>query len=208
MHFLQDYNACMSAPKPSAPACARNREPILELLRSRFATRKRVLEIGSGTGEHAVFFAPHFPSATWQTSDRDEYLPGIRMWIEDAKLPNLPPPLRLDVNGPWPNTRFDGVFTANTLHIMSWSEVEKFFAGLDGVLEKSGAILAVYGPFNYGGQFTSDSNRAFDGWLKSQNPVSGIRGFEAVNALALKIGLTLAEDCTMPANNRLLFWTR
>lgn len=198
----------MTTHKPVSPHCARNRTPILEQLRRTFHTRKRVLEVGSGTGEHAVFFAPEFPRTIWQTSDRAENLPGIRAWLEDVRLPNVPPPLELDVNGAWPTERFDGLFTANTLHIMSWPEVEKFFAGLAGVLEDEDAIIAIYGPFNYDGEFTSDSNRNFDGWLKSQSPVSGIRDFEAVNALATAIGFSLTEDCTMPANNRLLFWSR
>jgi SAM-dependent methyltransferase len=198
----------MTAAKPVAPHCARNREPILEALRPRFASRGRVLEIGSGTGEHAVFFAPEFPGTIWQTSDREENLPGIRLWIQDARRSNLPPPLLLDVNGPWPQDQFDAVFTANTLHIMSWPEVGKLFAGLDRILRKEDAIIAVYGPFNYGGRFTSPSNEAFESWLKQQSPVSGIRDFEAVNALAAGIGFTLAEDRAMPANNRLLFWTR
>jgi hypothetical protein len=128
--------------------------------------------------------------------------------LQDAQRSNLPAPLLLDVNGPWPQEPFDAAFTANTLHIMSWPEVGKLFAGLDRVLRKEDAIIAVYGPFNYGGRFTSPSNEAFDSYLKEQSPVSGIRDFEAVNALAAGIGFTLAADCTMPANNRLLFWTR
>jgi cyclopropane fatty-acyl-phospholipid synthase-like methyltransferase len=193
--------------KPHAPACDRNQGPILEVLLKHFSQPRQVLEVGSGTGQHAVHFAAAFPGTVWQTSDVAENLPGIRMWLDDARLPNLPPPLRLDVNGPWPAARYDAVFTANTLHIMSWDEVQKLFGALDHVLADH-AMLAVYGPFNHGGRFTSDSNRAFDEWLKQRSPVSGIRDFEAVDALARSIGLHLVADHAMPANNRTLVWQR
>lgn len=193
--------------KPFSPACERNQAPILEVLRPHFVSCRRVLEIGSGTGQHAVYFARALPSTIWQTSDVQEALPGIRMWLDEAALANLPPPLQLDVNGDWPRTRFDAAFTANTLHIMAWSEVEKLFARLDGVLEPQ-AMLAVYGPFNYGGQFTSTSNAAFDEWLKRQSTVSGVRDFEAVDALARAVGFELVDDHAMAANNRLLIWAR
>jgi cyclopropane fatty-acyl-phospholipid synthase-like methyltransferase len=196
-----------STMKPFSPSSDRNQAPILEALRTHLASCRRVLEIGSGTGQHAVHFARELPSTTWQTSDVEGALPGIRMWLDEAALPNLPPPMVLDVNGDWPRTHFDAVFTANTLHIMGWPEVEKFFAGLGRVLEPR-ALLAVYGPFNYGGRFTSDSNRAFDEWLKRQSPVSGVRDFEAVDALAKAERFELAADHAMPANNRLLVWAR
>jgi SAM-dependent methyltransferase len=195
----------MSQSKPFAPACERNQAPILEVLRPYFVERRRVLEIGSGTGQHAVFFAPALPNTIWQTSDVAENLPGIRMWLAEAALPNLPPPLELDVTGTWPDARFDAVFTANSIHIMPWTAAEKMFASLAGVLEPQ-ALLAVYGPFNYGGNFTSDSNRSFDAWLKERSALSGVRDFEAIDALAESIGLRLLEDHPMPANNRLLVW--
>jgi len=154
-----------------------------------------------------VFFAPAFPKAIWQTSDVEENLSGIRLWLDEAALPNAPPPLVLDVNGPWPATRYDAAFTANSLHIMGWPEVQQLFAGLEHALEPN-AVFAAYGPFNYEGRFTSDSNRAFDGWLKQRSAVSGIRDFEAVDALANAIGLKLVADHTMPANNRTLVWRR
>jgi cyclopropane fatty-acyl-phospholipid synthase-like methyltransferase len=197
----------MTSSKPVAPACERNQGPILEVLKQYFPDRRRVLEVGSGTGQHAVFFAPAFPNAIWQTSDVAENLPGIRMWLDEAALPNLPPPLTLDVTGVWPNTQFDAVFSANSLHIMPWTAVELFFAGVGSVLE-AGGIVAVYGPFNYHGSYTSDSNRDFDGWLKQRSALSGIRDFEAVDRLANGIGCQLVEDHTMPANNRLLVWRR
>jgi trans-aconitate methyltransferase len=197
----------MSQAKPFSPHCERNQGPILAALRPHFLHCRRVLEIGSGTGQHAVFFAAALPATRWQTSDVDENLPGIRLWIEEAALPNLPAPLAFDVNGPRPNARFDAAFTANTLHIMSWPEVEALFAALDEVLEPQ-ATLAVYGPFNYDGRFTSDSNREFDAWLKTRAAHSGVRDFEAVDALAKSIGLQLVNDHAMPANNRLLVWRR
>lgn len=193
--------------KPCAPACERNREPILAVLRGHFADRRKVLEIGSGTGQHAVHLAAAMPWLSWQCSDRAEHLQGVRLWLDEAGLANTPEPIELDVAGEWPRRRFDAVFSANTLHIMGWREVERFFAGIDTVLEAGGA-LAVYGPFNYGGDYTSDSNREFDAWLKGRDPRSGIRDFEAVDALARAAGLVLVDDVAMPANNRTLVWRR
>ncbi len=197
----------MPEPKPYSEACARNREPILEALRRHFADRQRVLEIGSGTGQHAVHFAAAMPHLIWQTSELPAHLTGVRAWLEEAALANLPPPLPLDVAGPWPALRWDALFTANTLHIMSWAHVCALFAALPDVLAPD-ALLAVYGPFNYGGTFTSESNAAFDAWLKARSSESGVRDFEAVDALARAAGLTLLKDCAMPAHNRLLFWRR
>ena len=192
--------------KPDAPACARNRDPILQVLRTHFADRHDVLEIGSGTGQHAVYFAAAMPWLQWQCSDRPEYLLGIEAWRMEAGLANTPAPLSLDVAlGPWPTRRFDAVFTANSLHIMGWPEVEAFFTGLGNVLAEQ-AALVVYGPFNYGGEFTSDSNRAFDASLRARDSKMGIRDFESIDALARGIGLRLVEDVAMPANNRCLVW--
>jgi trans-aconitate methyltransferase len=179
----------------------------LEVLREHFADRRQVLEIGSGTGQHAAYFAAALPHLTWQTSDLDSNLPGIRAWLEASALPNLPPPIALDVSGQWPDTRYDAVFTANTLHIMGWPEVLVLFGALPGVLAADG-VLAAYGPFNYDGRFTSPSNAAFDEWLKQRSPRSGIRDFAAVDALARSAGLALVEDRPMPANNRTLIWRR
>lgn len=193
--------------KPSAPACDRNRAPILAVLRDHFADRRRVLEVGSGTGQHAMHFAAAMPWLAWQCSDRADALPGIAMWLDEAGLANTPPPLELDVaRGPWPVERFDAVFSANTLHIMAWREVEAFFAGMAGVLADR-ATVVVYGPFKYAGAHTSDSNRDFDHWLKARDPRSGVRDFEAVDALAGAAGLQLVADAAMPANNRCLVWT-
>jgi cyclopropane fatty-acyl-phospholipid synthase-like methyltransferase len=189
--------------KPFAPACERNKEPILAVLREWFADRRRVLEIGSGTGQHAVHFAAALPQLAWQASDRESNLPGIGMWIEEAALPNTPPPVALDVNGAWPTQRYDAVFSANTLHIMGWDDVVRMFARLPEVVAPD-ATLVVYGPFNYAGRHTSESNAAFDAQLKAADPRQGLRDVEAVETLAQGAGFTLAEDRAMPANNRTL----
>jgi hypothetical protein len=203
-------NRTTTIDKPFAPACERNREPILAMLREQFANRRRVLEIGSGTGQHAVHFAAAMPWLRWQCSDRAEYLPGIGMWLDETGLPNTPPPLELDVaRGPWPAQGYDAVFSANTLHIMGWAEVEAFLSGVGQLLAGADAgVLVVYGPFNRGGAYSSDSNRDFDAWLKARDPRSGIRDFEAVDALARGAGLRLVDDVAMPANNRCLAWRR
>jgi SAM-dependent methyltransferase len=193
--------------KPFAPACDRNRDPILAVLREHFADRRRVLEIGSGTGQHAVHFAGALPHLTWQASDRAAYLPRIRLWLDEARLPNTPPPLELDVNACWPETSFDAVFSANTLHIMGWDDVVRLFEALPCVVAGD-AILAIYGPFNDGGRFTSDSNAAFDARLRGEDPRQGLRDKEAVDALARKAGFALVDDRAMPANNRILVWRR
>lgn len=198
---------------PNAPSCERNRDPILAVLQRHFADRRDVLEVGSGTGQHAVYFAAAMPWLHWHPSDRAESLPGIRAWLDEAQLTNTSLPVELDVaRAQWPRAtaaggRFDAAFSANTLHIMGWPGVEAFFAGLAGALADD-AMLVVYGPFNYGGTFSSDSNREFDGWLKARDVRSGIRDFEAVDALARSIGLRLVEDVAMPANNRCLVWRR
>ena len=193
--------------KPYATSCDKNREPILAVLEEYFHDRRAVLEIGSGTGQHAVFFATRLPHLIWQTSDRPENLPGIGAWLDEAALPNTPPPLELDVEQAWPAQRYDAVFSANTLHIMPWAAVERLFAGLACVLDEQ-ARVTVYGPFNYGGKFTSESNANFDLWLKEKAAHQGIRDFEKVNELAEKAGLKLLEDRAMPSNNRCLIWLR
>jgi hypothetical protein len=194
--------------KPYSESCEQNREPILAVLRKAFTDRGYVLEIGSGTGQHAVYFGAELPHLRWQTGDMVLYHPGIRLWLDEAALPNVLPPIALDVNQTgWRNGRYDAVFSANTLHIMSWPEVEKCFDGIADVLEPEG-LLAIYGPFNYNGTFTSDSNARFDAWLKARDPASGVRDFEAVDALARARGLALQQDVAMPANNRTLVWRR
>lgn len=193
--------------KPFSAACERNRAPILAVLRDWFADRRCVLEIGSGTGQHAVHFAAALLQLSWQTSERAENLPGLSAWLDEAALPNTPPPLVLDVGGAWPREAYDGVFSANTLHIMSWPEVERLFAALPAATMMN-AKLAIYGPFNVDGRYTSDSNAAFDASLKARAPQMGIRDAAAVDALAHAAGFDLVDDVTMPANNRLRLWRR
>ena len=189
--------------KRFSDACERNREPILQVLRRVFADRKSVLEIGAGTGQHAAYFAPALPHLAWQPSDVAENLPSIRLWREAAQAPRLAEPIELDVDRPFPKLAIDALFSANTCHILSWPQVERLFAGV-GALLPSGGVLALYGPFNYGGKPTSPSNAEFDAWLRGRDPESGVRDFEAIVALAARHGLVLEEDNAMPANNRLL----
>lgn len=155
-----------------------------------------------------MHFAHGLPQLIWQASDRAEHLPGIRAWLDDAGLPNTPPPLALDVNqAQWPDARYDAVFTANTLHIMSWPEVVRLFQQLPQVLSAQ-ACLAIYGPLKYAGRYTSASNAEFDALLQARDAHSGIRDVEAVDALAQRAGLVLVQDYAMPANNQCLFWRR
>ena len=193
---------------PFSDACERNKEPILAVLREAFADCTRVVEIGAGTGQHAVHFARNLPHLAWQPTDRSEYLDGLAARIAAEGPPNLAQPVELDVlRQPWPPLAGDAVFSANTLHIMSWPAVESLFAGLPGALEPGG-VLAVYGPFRYRGQFTTASNAAFDAMLRERDPESGLRDFEAVDALAQAAGLQLQADHAMPANNQLLVYRR
>lgn len=194
--------------KPFSQACENNQKPILEVLLQVFSDRKRVLEIGSGTGQHAVYCAPRLPHLIWQTADLEANHPGINSWLDESTAENLRRPILLNADHPpWAVDTVDAVFTANTCHIMAWESVESLFAGLDSILAP-GAVVAIYGPFNYDGQFTSDSNARFDLWLKQQVSHQGIRDFEAINSLAENIGLALVEDNPMPANNRLLVWKK
>ncbi len=194
--------------KPYSESCSRNQEPIWEVLTVEFAGRCSVLEIGSGTGQHAVFFGAHLRNLRWQTTELPGNHAGIRAWIGESGLENVLPPLALDVSSEvWPATTSDAVFSANTLHIMSWAQVEAMFRGIGRVLSRDG-VLCIYGPFNYEGKFTSESNARFDAWLKARDPASGIRDFEAVDALARVQGLTLTRDIEMPSNNRTLVWRR
>lgn len=193
--------------RPFSQACENNKHAILAVLQQHFAQIDKVLEVGSGTGQHAVFFAQHLPQLLWQPADQAMYLEGVQCWLDWAGLDNVLPPLTLDVNQPWPVDQVDGIFSANTVHIMSWQEVGYFFDGVKRVLNKQG-VFCLYGPFNYQGAYTSDSNARFDQWLQQRDPLSGIRDFEAVNQLAMDAGLQLLEDVAMPANNRCLVWRK
>lgn len=193
---------------PFSQACENNKPYILPVLREVFADRHRVLEIGSGTGQHACYFAEHLSWLQWQPSDLPENLPYLRPRCEHYAGDNLLPVLTLDVRDrPWPVTIPDALFTANSLHIMAFAAVQDFFAALAEGAPRD-MVLAIYGPFNYRGEYTSASNAQFDQWLLLRDPASGIRDFEAVNAQAEAAAFCLRGDFEMPANNRLLVWQR
>lgn len=192
--------------KPFSPACERNRAPILAVLREHLPAAGTVLEIGCGTGQHAVHFAAHLPHLTWQCSDQADWLPGARMWLAEAALPNTPEPLVLDVAaGPWPAQRFEAVYSANTVHYMPWPVAEAWFARLPGLLTPGGRFV-LYGPFNEDGAFTSEGNASLDAWLKTVHPDYGIRDRAVVQDRLQAQGFTLLADLAMPANNRCLVW--
>ena len=193
--------------KPFSQACENNKAPILAHLKDYLSGVAEVLEIGSGTGQHSVYFAQHLPHLTWQTSDLAIHHQGILQWHQESQLSNLNPPLSLDLNEPWPVKKVAAIFTANTLHIVSKLLVERFFEGVKQHLVPEG-ILCIYGPFKYGGCFTSESNERFDTFLKQQDSHSGIRDIETIEQLATKADLTLIKDITMPANNQLLIFKR
>lgn len=190
--------------KSFSQSCENNKDPILQVIKTVYLEPTTVWEIGSGTGQHACYFAHHLSHLNWQPTDRDESLKGINCWAEEAGLANLKRALALNVTDKkWSCQSIDAVFTANTLHIMHWPEVECFFSRLASYLSKK-ATVCVYGPFNYNGQYTSDSNKQFDRWLIARDPQSGIRDFEAIEQLAKSACLKLENDFSMPANNRLL----
>ncbi|SEA39158.1 DUF938 domain-containing protein [Alkalimonas amylolytica] len=198
----------MQTALPFSQACENNKGPILQILRSAFANRQQVLEIGSGTGQHAEHFARELAHLHWQCSDQPAYLPDLNLRLQQAKRPNLPTAIALDIRkSSWPYAKVDALFSANTLHIMSWAVVQQLFARLDEFCRPS-ASLCIYGPFNYQGQFTSASNQAFDHSLKQRDPAMGIRAQEAVVKLAAEAGFALEADHAMPANNRLLHFQR
>jgi len=203
--------------KPYSESCDQNREPIFDVIQPLLANKKHVLEVGSGAGQHAVYFAKKMPHLIWQTSDQIAYHAGIKQWLSDADLPNTPPPLKLDVsNDTWPNVNddtqnlkqgYDVIFSANAVHIMSWQNVLDFINNAGKLLESKGLFI-LYGPFNYNNAYTSESNARFDVWLKNNNPESGIRNFETINELAEERSLRLINDYSMPANNRILAWVK
>jgi len=197
-----------SLEKPFSEACERNSGPILEVLSPHLQNARSLLEVGSGTGQHAVYFAREIPHLTWQTSDCEINHWGINRWLNDSGLENVQAPLFLDVlKDNWPETTYDAAYSANTAHIMPWEAVVATFTGLTNVL-KEGALYFLYGPFNYAGQYTSESNAKFDIWLKSQAEHQAIRDIEAMIELASNNGFELQEDVAMPANNRILIWNK
>jgi len=193
---------------PFSAACDRNKDPILDVLRVSFAGRTRVLEIGSGTGQHAVYFARALTHLAWHPTEKLAYIEDLAERVKLEGSPNLRAPMVLDVSQAlWPVRSVDAAFTANTLHIMSWHEVEAAFAGIGSALAPGG-VLCIYGPFRYEGRYTSDSNREFDRMLQERDPRSGLRDLRAITVLAAQQGLRLAADHDLPANNRLLVFAK
>ncbi len=194
--------------KQYSESCEQNKAPILEILKQVFHDSKDTFEVGSGTGQHAVYFAKHLSHLTWHPSDLKENLLSIQAWLQEASLDNVKPPIEFDVLSPPVDLgKFDTVFTANSLHIMSWSMVEAFFQVVSNLLDQQGKLL-IYGPFSYRGEHTSFSNERFDLYLKQRNPNSGVRDFVDIEQLAKDQGLELVEDYAMPANNRSLLWQK
>lgn len=192
---------------PFSQACENNKQAILNVIKPLFTDRCLVLEIGSGTGQHGEFFAQMMPQLRWQLADRPEYQAGLALRCQHSGLANLLAPLCLDVDQPLPIEHADHVFSANTVHIMAWPQVQRLFSAVQSIL-LPGGYFCLYGPFNYEGQYTSASNADFDQWLQQRNPASAIRDFEAVCGLAEQAGLELQQDVSMPANNRCLLWRK
>lgn len=194
--------------KPYSESCDQNKEAILDVIAPLLACASSVLEIGSGTGQHAVYFAENMPHLKWHTSDCEPYLDAINQWLEAARLENLLPPFELDVSASqWPQLDVDAVFTANSIHIMSQQNVVHFMSGVGRLLKPQGSLM-IYGPFNYNGCYTSDSNASFDQWLKARNLLSCIKDFETMVSLAKEHGMQLLSDHEMPANNRILHFVK
>ena len=194
--------------KQSSPSCERNKEPILAVLREILSAPGLVLEIGSGSGQHAVHFARGLPHVEWQPTDVADNLPGICAWRDEAGLVNLRTPLVLDLfSDRWPVAVAQAVVCVNTIHIVSWEAVERLFAGV-GRLLSPGGVMYVYGPYRYADRSLEPSNEEFDRWLKARDSASGVRLFEDVNRLAGQNGLMLAGDRAMPANNRSIWWIK
>jgi len=193
---------------PLSAACENNKDPILIALKALFTNYTSILEIGGGTGQHAIHFAKNLPHLNWQTTDFGKYLPSLLIRVNDANQPNLPQPLELDVRTPTlPTSNFDAIFSANTLHIMSSLAVKHFFKLAGKILSATG-LLVVYGPFNYEGKYSSLSNEQFDLWLRTQNTESAIRDFEWLDSLASKQGFEFQQNLRMPANNHMLVWQK
>ena len=194
--------------KSFSEACERNKDAILLAIKPFLRDKNSLLEIGSGNGQHAIYFSAYLNRLTWQTSDCAGNHADINQWIDDYSGENVKRPFSLNViDDVWPEQQYDAIYSANTAHIMPWNAVQALFAGVGPVLSKGG-IFILYGPFNYNGTFTSESNRKFEDWLKSVDPNRGIRDFEAVNELAKRSALTLVDDIEMPANNRILVWRK
>lgn len=188
-------------------ACVRNQEPIRQVMVDWIDSPGLLLEIGSGSGQHALYLSAAFPQLRWQPTDVADWLPSLRQNLCPCPA-NLLEPLVLDLqDSAWPIREANLVFSANTLHIVDWFKVEAFFRGAGRVLSDQG-LLFIYGPMRYAGHYTSDSNASFDQWLQQRDPHSGIRDFEAIERLAQAAGLVLEEDRSMPAHNQMLVWRK
>lgn len=192
---------------PFSQACENNKQAIIEIIKPLFLGDCLVLEVGSGTGQHGEYFARMMPELRWQLADRPEYQSSLMLRQQLSGSNNLLAPLCLDVDSPLPIEKADHVFSANTVHIMAWPQVERLFTAVQSVLKPAG-YFCLYGPFNYQGQYSSDSNANFDQWLKARDPASAIRDFEKISDLARNAGLDFQCDHTMPANNRCLVWRK
>lgn len=194
--------------KPYSESCDQNKDAILSVISAVLSSSSSVLEIGSGTGQHAVYFAEKMPDLKWYTSDCKSYLEGINMWLLDAGLSNVQMPFELDVSSSeWPDLDVDAIFTANSIHIMSQQDMVNFMTGVGHLLGEQGHLL-IYGPFNYKGTYTSKSNESFDQWLKGRDSSSGIKHFEEMESQANINGMRLVTDFEMPANNRILHFVK
>ena len=195
--------------KGFAPAAERNRQPIVDVLRRVLPPTGLVLEVASGTGQHAVFFSEHLSELRWQPSDAsEEALQSICAWVEQTARGNLLPPIELDVCSPrWPIAQADAVLCINMIHISPWETTESLFLGA-GALLAAGSPLVTYGPYKLRGEHSAPSNAAFDESLRSRNPRWGVRDLNALIELAGRTGFELRERVAMPANNMTLVWTR
>lgn len=210
---LGNIDINLTANLPFSQACANNKQPILEVLQQELIDANHVLEIGSGTGQHSVYFAPNLSHLQWQTSDVSANHYAIKAWHKAYPAPNLHAPVAFDLaHDSFPtsavNSRpYDAVFTANTLHIISWDLVKRLFQLVGDALPVNGKLI-VYGPFNDNGQYTSEGNRQFDAMLRQSNPDSGIRDKQDIIALAKQYHLTLNNEYQMPANNQILIFKK
>lgn len=197
----------MNPVKPYSEACVENRDPILQVLKTVFQNARTVLEIGSGTGQHAAYFPRYLTHLHWQPSDRMENIAGIELWRKEAGLANVAQTIELDVTLHWPEQQYDAVFSANTAHIMSWPAVQKMLEGIADCLQTPG-VFCLYGPFKQDGQHNAESNARFDSFLRQRDPDSGVRDLNDIQTAAEQLGLHFQEMIEMPVNNRILLFRR
>lgn len=194
--------------KTSSPSAERNKEPILNVLKQELASEQLVLEIGSGTGQHACHFANALPHIQWQPTELAENIPTINSWLDEQELSNVLPPIVLDINHhPWPVKKADACFTCNTFHIVGEQSVLSTLKGCSEVLGNKGKLI-VYGPFRINGKHTSASNEDFNGWLREQDPKSGILDLNELDKVAISHEFKPCRKIVMPANNYMIVWER